>query len=229
MCCEDGRYGVATADRPEGPYAIHELHASVRHSDSPGDFDLFVDEDGTGYIIYTVDTDLKDTLHLRICIEKLSADYLSATGETSNFLGTNVESPAMFKRKGVYYALFDNTCCFCRNGSGARVYTSTSPLGPYVYRGNINRSRDKATSQRSLETEQGAGRSDATIPAQQAQVAAIPASGDLIYIWIGDRWQSAPDRIKGNDFQYWSPPLEFAEDGMIEPLQWHDSWSTELK
>merc|ERR1719201_507303 len=43
----------------------------------------------------------------------------------------------MFKRKGVYYALFGKCCCFCVGGSGETVYTATNPMGPYVERGNI--------------------------------------------------------------------------------------------
>merc|ERR1711918_129906 len=48
-----------------------------------------------------------------------------------------VEAPAMFKRKGLYYALFDNCCCFCGHGSGIGVYTARSPLGPWTYHNNI--------------------------------------------------------------------------------------------
>jgi hypothetical protein len=45
------------------------------------------------------------------------------------------EAPTMFKRNGVYYAMFGYQCCFCEQGSGIRVYTATAPLGPYVYQG----------------------------------------------------------------------------------------------
>src|SRR3712207_8069770 len=37
------------------------------------------------------------------------------------------------------YVLTDSLCAFCPQGAGARVYTASSPLGPYVYRNNINR------------------------------------------------------------------------------------------
>jgi hypothetical protein len=42
---------------------------------------------------------------------------------------------------------------------------------------------------------------------------------------MGDRWHSTPDKIKGHDFQYWSSPLQFEEDGMIRQLRWEDQWS----
>jgi hypothetical protein len=45
------------------------------------------------------------------------------------------EAPVLFKRNGVYYALFGPMCCFCYQGSGIRVYTAPHPLGPYTYQG----------------------------------------------------------------------------------------------
>jgi hypothetical protein len=45
------------------------------------------------------------------------------------------------------------------------------------------------------------------------------------FLWMGDMWGSAIDNVKGHDFQYWSSPLEFDEEGNILPLEWVDSWS----
>ena len=47
-----------------------------------------------------------------------------------------VEAPAMFKRNGVYYLLFDRLSCFGPQGSGAVVYTSNHPMGPCKYTRN---------------------------------------------------------------------------------------------
>jgi hypothetical protein len=66
------------------------------------------------------------------------------------------------------------------------------------------------------------------INAQQAHVARFPAPGGDIYIWTGDRWGSRLDGIKGHDFQFWSEPLHFREDGSIEPLHWVNEWSYDL-
>ena len=44
------------------------------------------------------------------------------------------------------------------------------------------------------------------------------------FIWMGDLWGSASDNRKGHDYQYWSKPLEFNNDGTIRPLKWEDSW-----
>ncbi|QLG44649.1 family 43 glycosylhydrolase [Costertonia aggregata] len=67
------------------------------------------------------------------------------------------------------------------------------------------------------------------IPAQQSYVTKLQTEDGERFIWIGDLWGSASDNIKGYDYQYWSDPLEFNEDGTIKPLQWKDSWSIELK
>jgi len=48
------------------------------------------------------------------------------------------------------------------------------------------------------------------------------------YLWQGDRWQSAPDGIKGHDFSYWQP-LTFDSQGKVQgPLQWVDSFTVDV-
>ena len=227
--------GVATSDRPEGPFTIQNPNVRLKYSElGTGDHGLFVDDDGAGYIIYTAvnlgkmsATEPAQILNHRISVEKLSDDYLSSTGENSGFIAGNCESPSMFKRNGTYYLLTDNTCAFCPQGSGARVYTAPSPLGPFTYRGNID-VEGAGTDAPSSWTKPGTGRANATIKAQQTHVAIIPARGGPAFIWMGDLWHSAPDKIKGHDLQYWSSPLQFDASGMIEPLKFEDYWTLEL-
>ena len=126
----------------------------------------------------------------------------------------------MFRRKNVYYLLFDNTCCFGADGSGARVYTASKPLGPFAYRGNINIQAASARDLPSPFTQPGTGRPDCIIKAQQTDVATLPTGHGSVYIWMGDRWGSRPDGVKGHDFQYWSRPLQFDCHGMIQQLTW---------
>jgi len=65
------------------------------------------------------------------------------------------------------------------------VHTATSPLGPYTTAANPI---------------------TAAIPAQQTNIMPYySAPGTFSYIWQGDRWQSAPDGIKGHDFVYFGP------------------------
>jgi hypothetical protein len=226
-CNADSHYTVAVSDTPTGPFIIKNSNVQVKNGDSQGDLGLFVDDDGTGYITYSYCPAIVDfsvttepIKHHQICVEKLTPDYLGSTLESTEPIAGNVESPAMFKRNGVYYLLFDNTCCFGSDGSGARVYTASKPLGSFTYRGNIN---IKAASARDLPspfTTPASGRPDCIIKAQQTDVATLPTFHGPIYIWMGDRWGSRPDKIKGHDFQYWSRPLEFDSDGMIKQLTW---------
>jgi hypothetical protein len=86
-------------------------------------------------------------------------------------------------------------------------------LGPYTQRGNINRDEKGKT----------------IITAQQTHIAQLPTAHGTEYIWMGDRWQSTPDKVKGHDFQFWSSPLKFDGDGNIAKLAREDEWSIELK
>lgn len=202
-----GRTGAALSDTPEGPFTVVTTDVQVSQAKfNPGDGSLFVDEDGTGYFIYTV----IDQDHA-IRIEQLTPDYLSSSGKVSEILGKNSEAPVLFRRQGVYYAVFDTCCCFCPGGSGARVFTSTSPLGPYTERVNINRKDGMPI-----------------VAAQQTWIAQIPGSEGPAFIWMGDRWGSRPDGVKGHDFQFWSAPLKFSADGSIQPIENVPSWEAKI-
>lgn len=65
------------------------------------------------------------------------------------------------------------------------------------------------------------------MPAQQSFVLEIPASAvaeasEPIFMWGGDRWQSAPDRFKSHEFVAWVP-FHFSDDG-VEPLSYNKTW-----
>lgn len=205
----DGQNGVAVSDTPVGPFRIVNADVHLTQSQQqPGDGSLFVDDDGTGYFIYTV---IGQNHSIRV--EKLTPDYLASAGEVSAVLGENCEAPVLFRHEQTYYALFDNCCCFCPQGSGARVYTATSPLGPFTLRNNINRSDTN---------------NEPIVPAQQTWVAQIPTAVGTDYVWMGDCWGSRPDGVKGHDFQYWSAPLTFAPDGGIQPLEFSPEWQATI-
>ena len=144
-----GFYTVASADYPWGPYTIVQQNVTVSKPLN-GDFNLFKDDNGVAYIVYNSDMNGGSqcgACHIPPCdcgfqmsVEVLSADYKSSTGVNSGWIGEpTVEAPAMFKRKGVYYLLFDRLSCFGPQGSGAVVYTAAKPMGPYTVQNNINR------------------------------------------------------------------------------------------
>jgi hypothetical protein len=214
---------------------LKDSSARLKYSEiGIGDISLFIDDDETGYLLCSInpaghfDVENEPIPHHRICVLKLTPDYLGTTGETSDFVAGNCEGPSMLKRRDVYYLLFDNTCCYCQDGSGIRVYTGRQPLGPFTYRGNINVKSEQVHNVPTSWTYPGSGRPDCIIKAQGKHVAELPTSSGVAFLWIGDRWHSAPDGIKGHDFQYWSSPLQFDQDGMIKQLKWEDQWIFEL-
>jgi hypothetical protein len=205
----DGKNGVAVSSTPIGPFKIVNPDARLTQAaDHPGDGSLFVDHDGTGYFIYTV---IGQDHAIRV--ERLTRDYLGSAGKTSEVLAHGCEAPAMFRRGDTYYVLFDTCSCFGPKGSGARVYVSSSPLGPFEFKGNINRGAD----------------SQPIVSAQQTYVARIPTTQGDAFIWMGDLWGSRPDTLKGHDLQYWSTPLEFLPGGAIAPLRRVPRWQLEVR
>ena len=205
----DGQVGVATSDTPVGPFTIANTRVKLSQADQrPGAGTLFVDDDGTGYYIYTAIAQ-----NHAVRVERLTPDFLGSTGEVSDVLARGCEATSMFKRNALYYVLFDTACCFCAGGSGARVYVASSPLGPYTQRSNINRDPGHKP----------------IVAAQQASIAHIPTPDGDALIWIADRWGSRPDGIKGHDFQFWSAPLRFDSEGNIAPIANVAQWSLTVR
>lgn len=67
------------------------------------------------------------------------------------------------------------------------------------------------------------------VRSQQNFVVIVPSStGELQYLWTGDRWQQAPDGIKGHEGQYWYP-LVFDPDGTIVDVEWVDSFVLDVE
>ena len=129
-----GRFGVAVAKSPVGPFEIVDDDVQVEHSGlGVGDFNLFVDDDATAYLMYNTIEGHK------LSVERLTPDYRASAMDNGGFITTGAEAGSVFRRGDTYYLLTDYTCCFCTQGSGARVYTSSSPLEGYALRQNINR------------------------------------------------------------------------------------------
>ena len=237
----DGQAGVAMSDNPTGPFKIVHEKAHLLGK-RPGDGSLFVDDDGTAYYIYT---DIDKGYALRV--EQLTPDFLDSSGKSSNIMAEGTEAPLLFRRNDIYYALCGPLCPDCPEGSEVQVFTGHSPLGPFSTKLslNINHRDANVTADASapngtftnrpgnaFPTEPTPGSwhtidpatSNPTIPVQETWITKLPAGDNSAYIWIADRWGSAPDGIKAHDFQYWSP-LQFAEDGRILPLKQVVKWN----
>lgn len=135
----DGQFGVATSSQPTGPFTVQNDNVTVKQNAlGVGDLGVFVDDDGVAYLSYNTIQNHK------VSVEKLDANYTASTLQGSDFIAEHCEAGGMFKRNGWYYLLTDYTCCFCTQGSGARVFMAKNPLGPYRVTGNINRYPGKA-------------------------------------------------------------------------------------
>ena len=58
------------------------------------------------------------------------------------------------------------------------------------------------------------------------------SSGNSDYLYTGDLWSSAPDRLKSHDIQYWSPPMEFndsVQPPTIKPLTFVNNFTLDMK
>jgi Glycosyl hydrolases family 43 len=233
----EGSAGTAVSDSPTGPFVVvtHRTHLS---GTCPGDGTLFVDDDGTGYYIYT---DMANDYAVRV--ERLTADFTDTSGHGSHFIVYGGEAPLMFRRNNLYYILAGTLCASCKQGAEVGVEISSSPLGPYKFAGEINHQSGGDTMQASSETALEPGKSagkeltgywvphektNPFIRAQQTWVAKLPTkNGSSLYIWMADGWYSTPDGTRGHDFQYWSFPLQFNVDGTIQPLRMTPQWEYE--
>jgi hypothetical protein len=199
---------IATSPTREGPFTLHTQNVTLAHA-ATGDFAIFLDSDGAAYVIYTAHIFGPGPAHL-MSVEKLAPDFLSSTLQNSGYFGhPGVEGPSLFKRNGVYYASFGGTCCFCREGSDAYIYTSAAPLGPYT-----------------LQTKLGGA---APIGAQQSAIFPWKDSGGATqYMWWGARWQTAPDGDKAHDFNFFYP-LSFLPDGNVSEMTWVDAFDVDAQ
>ena len=130
-------YISSTSPSPFGPFTGFAKTNVTDSTWTGGDFHLFSDTDGTGYIIWTGMSSKAGDDH-KIRISKLTRDYLGVTTDAPYMFNDNSptttfnEAPSIFLRNGVWYALFGHCCCFCYQGSGLFVHTAPTPMGPWT-------------------------------------------------------------------------------------------------
>lgn len=67
-----------------------------------------------------------------------------------------------------------------------------------------------------------------TTRSQQSYIATVDTrSGEQAFLWIGDRWQQAPDGVKGHEPQFWAP-LTFNDAGEIAKVAWLDNFTLDV-
>ncbi len=118
---KDPYIGVATCNTINGNY---QLKGTLKYKGKPikrWDMGVFQDEDGEGYLL----------IH-HGPIYRLSDDYLSVDTMVANVKGMG-ESPAMFKKNGMYYLLTSNLTSWERNDN--YYFTATNIAGPWKKQG----------------------------------------------------------------------------------------------
>lgn len=111
-------FTVFTSPDPAGPFtevadpvlAYNSVDASGFGN---GSQDLFVDSDGTGYIVYTR---INATPSHFLVIEQLNSSYTSGTGNFVNAAPSFREAPALFKKDGTYELVYSGGCEYCNSG-----------------------------------------------------------------------------------------------------------------
>jgi|GEM_PF-3427584 len=162
---DDRRYGLAASSTVNGHYTFVERDFPT--SGDFGDGSLFVDTDGTGYLIYS--SLIGGVRHVRI--DRLSADYLDVEANVYDFYTSGVwtlkrEAPQLFKKGDTYYV----------TTSGTNGWNDTQ--GEYTYSTSLNGG---------WATPQLFGNST-TYGSQGSDVLAVPGTQDTSFIFAADHW-----------------------------------------
>lgn len=234
--------GVAISDSPTGPFVYQRSYRmdmtpagqTDYHPSDKGmarDMNLFKDDDGTAYLIYSSEE------NLTIYISKLTPDYLDVTGwhkdgltdEDGNpvrdtsyksvygvdyvrvFPGAQREAPAMFKYKGKYYMITSGATGWAANQNkytvADNIFGTWSPMtDPFV--------RTSASDP------------DPTKAFNTQSTFVIPVDAEAgKFIYVGDIWNGG--NFANDGAKYVFLPIEFGM-GTDIAIKWYSSWTTDL-
>jgi beta-xylosidase len=191
---------VFTAARPTGPF--HE--APVPHLHGPGadpagingDENLFVDTDGTTYVIYT---DWRT--YGGLVVERLNRSATSGAGPHSRLPVHGAEAPSLFVREKRYFVTYsDPPCGYCAR-TGTSYAVARSPLGPWFKRRRVSAD---------------------SCGGQPTMVTALGTRRDATFLYQSDLW----DGGNANQFRanyYWGP-LRFTSRETLARLRCLREW-----
>jgi beta-xylosidase len=130
--------GVASSDKPDGPYQSPGEKPLICQTDQGGSIDpsSFVDDDGTRYLLWKNDGNCCGG-QTWLYIQKVSADGQMLEGEPTQLIradqsweGILVEAPTLWKHGSKYYLFYSaNDYATPRYAVGYAV--ADTPLGPY--------------------------------------------------------------------------------------------------
>ena len=209
--------GIAISNSPTGPFKLLGTYLLVvddnySHSwDNVGghvrDMNLFQDDDGTAYVIYSSDG------NTNTYIVKLDSEYTGiskSNGDTPvegvdyivTFVGNSREAPALFKANNQYYMITSG--CTGWSPNPAQYAISNSVLGEWKTIGNPC-------------TDDGASTTYNT------QSTCVYKVDEGEYIYMGDRWYSSTLR----DSRYVWLPIEFDMEGNIY-IRKYSNWNLDI-
>ena len=180
---------------PSSPDSVNILGRDFKGGQMARDMNLFVDDDGSAYHIYS--SEENSTLH----ISKLTSDYLSYSGQYFRvFSGRYMEGATLFKRNNKYYIIASD--CTGWEPNAARSAVADHIFGTWTELGNPCA---------------GEG-SELTFHSQSTFVLQVQGKRDN-FIYMGDRW-TPKNPIDG---RYVWLPIEFEND--VPKLHWKHTWN----
>jgi hypothetical protein len=210
--------GVAVADAPRGPFRfVHQFRPIAFDYGAPDtpaaqrlaertkgnafrDMGLFVDDDGTGYVIYASENNA--TLYL--C--RLTEDYTdivrpAVLGQTWARVLPNHwrEAPVLFKSRGQYHLLSSGVSGWAPNAAEHAI--ADRLFGPWEIVGNPCAGYE----------------AEKTFRSQSTFVLPAPGRGDGAFIYLGDRW--IPEALETSTYVWL--PFQIGPRGemVLEPFE----------
>ncbi|WP_345950874.1 family 43 glycosylhydrolase [Mucilaginibacter sp. PAMB04274] len=189
LAYKDPCVGYATAKSITGPYKFQGPLLFNGEPVRKWDMGTFNDSDGTGYLI----------IHSGLLF-KLADDYKSITEKVVDNKWRGHESPAIFKKGGIYFWLASDLTSWERNDNF--YYTATTLKGPWIARGNF------------------APKGTLTWNSQTTFVMPITGANDTTIMFMGDRW-SYPHQASSATY-VWQPIIVNGSTASIS--QYMEGW-----
>jgi hypothetical protein len=191
-------FGVATADKPEGPFTFKSQ--TLVDNALMGDSSIFVDDDGKAYLCYVswaVGTNAQHGIY------RLSDDYTQLDKRIQLWDIRSREAPHIFKKDGLYYYGTSRTAGI--QSSGTAYYTAKDLAGPW-------------SPAKPLPTPGSTNSWDSQVDS----IVPFPAGAQApsLYMFFGDRWTK--DLPKGRNGDYIFLPMEFQDADPL--LNYYQDW-----
>jgi arabinan endo-1,5-alpha-L-arabinosidase len=187
--------GVATSDKPEGPFKPDEEKAFICQPDQGGSIDAssFKDEDGSQYLLWKNDGNCcgQDTW---LYLQKVATDGLTLEGEPARLIkqdqaweGNLIEAPTLWKHNSKYYLFYS-----------ANNYAGVDYAAGYAVADTITGPYTKPLRQPVLATD------------MQTAAALGPGGQDIVIDKDGDTWML---------YHSWDPSVSYRRV-MLDELVW---------